>query len=95
MQNGFKSAYRSITENGITRKYVRINATNIQHGQTIALLPKDFVQDMVMQPVAVPRNRYGGRVTLTPSGTVTFNVLYDSTQWTSTDYAYAQIEWTE
>ncbi|MDU3707042.1 BppU family phage baseplate upper protein [Staphylococcus lugdunensis] len=95
VQNGFKSAYRSITENGITRKYVRINATNIQHGQTIALLPKDFVQDMVMQPVAVPRNRYGGRVTLTPSGTVTFNVLYDSTQWTSTDYAYAQIEWTE
>ncbi len=92
---GFRNAYRIIKQNGITKKMLRINATNIQHGQTIALLPKDFNLVTMMQPVAVPRNRYGGRVTITASGTVTFNVLYDSTIWTPTDYAYAQIEWTE
>ncbi|MCG1271903.1 BppU family phage baseplate upper protein [Staphylococcus epidermidis] len=92
---GFSNAYRIIKQNGITKKMLRINATNIQHGQTIALLPKDFNLITMMQPVAVPRNRYGGRVTITASGTVTFNVLYDSTNWTPTDYAYAQIEWTE
>lgn len=92
---GFRNAYRIIKENGITKKMLRINATNIQHGQTIALLPKDFNLVTMMQPVAVPRNRYGGRVTITASGTVTFNVLYDSSNWTPTDYAYAQIEWTE
>lgn len=92
---GFRNAYRIIKQNGITKKMLRINATNIQHGQTIALLPKDFNLVTMMQPVAVPRNRYGGRVTITASGTVTFNVLYDSTNWTPTDYAYAQIEWTE
>ena len=92
---GFSNAYRIIKQNGITKKMLRINATNIQHGQTIALLPKDFNLVTMMQPVAVPRNRYGGRVTITASGTVTFNVLYDSTNWTPTDYAYAQIEWTE
>ncbi|PTE92345.1 hypothetical protein BUY68_02850 [Staphylococcus epidermidis] len=92
---GFRNAYRIIKQNGITKKMLRINATNIQHGQTIALLPKDFNLVTMMQPVAVPRNRYGGRVTITASGTVTFNVLYDSSNWTPTDYAYAQIEWTE
>ena len=92
---GFSNAYRIIKQNGITKKMLRINATNIQHGQTIALLPKDFNLITMMQPVAVPRNRYGGRVTITASGTVTFNVLYDNTNWTPTDYAYAQIEWTE
>ncbi|MBM0772711.1 BppU family phage baseplate upper protein [Staphylococcus epidermidis] len=92
---GFRNAYRIIKQNGITKKMLRINATNIQHGQTIALLPKDFNLVTMMQPVAVPRNRYGGRVTITASGTVTFNVIYDSTNWTPTDYAYAQIEWTE
>lgn len=92
---GFSNAYRIIKQNGITKKMLRINATNIQHGQTIALLPKDFNLVTMMQPVAVPRNRYGGRVTITASGTVTFNVLYDSANWTPTDYAYAQIEWTE
>lgn len=92
---GFSNAYRIIKQNGITKKMLRINATNIQHGQTIALLPKDFNLVTMMQPVAVPRNRYGGRVTITASGTVTFNVIYDSTNWTPTDYAYAQIEWTE
>lgn len=95
INGGFRNAYRIIKQNGITKKMLRINATNIQHGQTIALLPKDFNLVTMMQPVAVPRNRYGGRVTITASGTVTFNVLYDSSNWTPTDYAYAQIEWTE
>lgn len=43
-KGGFTSAYRTITQNGITKKMLRINATTIKHGQTIALLPKEFVK---------------------------------------------------
>ena len=42
-KGGFTSAYRTITQNGVTKKMLRINATTIKHGQTIALLPKEFV----------------------------------------------------
>ena len=40
-RDGFTSAYRTITQNGITKKMLRINATTIKHGQTIALYLKN------------------------------------------------------
>lgn len=92
---GFTSAYRSITSNGITRKMIRLNATMLTHGQTLALLPKGFVNNLVFFGINTPRNKNSGRISLNTSGTVNFSATVDASAWTNTDYIYGQYEWTE
>lgn len=92
---GFTSAYRTITQNGITKKMLRINATTIKHGQTIALLPKEFVKNLMFFSISAPRNKNNGRISLNTSGTVNFDATVDPSAWTDTDYIYGQYEWTE
>lgn len=92
---GFTSAYRTITQNGITKKMIRLNVTNIAHGQTIAMLPKDFVKNLIFFNISTPRSKYLGRIALNPSGLVDFSAVGDSTTWKDTDYVYGQYEWTE
>lgn len=92
---GFTSAYRTITQNGITKKMLRINATTIKHGQTIALLPKEFVKNLMFFSISAPRNKNSGRISLNTSGTVNFDATVDPSAWTDTDYIYGQYEWTE
>nr|WP_313795126.1 BppU family phage baseplate upper protein [Staphylococcus warneri] len=92
---GFTSAYRSITSNGITRKMIRLNATTLTHGQTLALLPKGFVNNLMFFGISTPRNKNSGRISLNTSGTVNFDATVDPTAWTNTDYIYGQYEWTE
>lgn len=92
---GFTSAYRTITQNGITKKMLRINATTIKHGQTIALLPKEFVKNLIFFSISAPRNKNNGRISLNTSGTVNFDATVDPSAWTDTDYIYGQYEWTE
>lgn len=92
---GFTSAYRSITSNGITRKMIRLNATTLTHGQTLALLPKDFVNNLLFFGISTPRNKNSGRISLNTSGTVNFDATVDPSAWTNTDYIYGQYEWTE
>lgn len=94
-KGGFTSAYRTITQNGITRKMIRINATTIKHGQTIAMLPKEFVRNLVFFSISAPRNKNNGRISLNTSGTVNFDATVDPSAWTDTDYIYGQYEWTE
>lgn len=92
---GFSSAYRSITQNGVTRKMIRINAINIQQGQTIALLPKGFVRNLIFFNISTPRSKYLARIALNTSGTVDFSAVGDVSTWGETDYIYGQYEWTE
>ena len=92
---GFTSAYRSITSNGITRKMIRLNATTLTHGQTLALLPKGFVNSLIFFGISTPRNKNSGRISLNTSGTVNFDATVDPSAWTNTDYIYGQYEWTE
>lgn len=92
---GFNSAYRSITSNGITRKMIRLNATTLTHGQTLALLPKGFVNNLLFFGISTPRNKNSGRISLNTSGTVNFDATVDPSAWTNTDYIYGQYEWTE
>lgn len=94
-KGGFTSAYRTITQNGITKKMLRINATTIKHGQTIALLPKEFVKNLMFFSISAPRNKNSGRISLNTSGTVNFDATVDPSAWTDTDYIYGQYEWTE
>lgn len=94
-KGGFTSAYRTITQNGITKKMLRINATTIKHGQTIALLPKEFVKNLMFFSISAPRNKNNGRISLNTSGTVNFDATVDPSAWTDTDYIYGQYEWTE
>lgn len=94
-KGGFTSAYRTITQNGITKKMLRINAATIKHGQTIALLPKEFVKNLMFFSISAPRNKNSGRISLNTSGTVNFDATVDPSAWTDTDYIYGQYEWTE
>ncbi|MGZ9495493.1 BppU family phage baseplate upper protein [Staphylococcus epidermidis] len=94
-KGGFTSAYRTITQNGITKKMLRINATTIKHGQTIAMLPKGFVNNLVFFNISTPRSKYLGRIALNPSGLVDFSAVGDVSTWGETDYIYGQYEWTE
>lgn len=94
-KGGFTSAYRTITQNGVTKKMLRINATTIKHGQTIALLPKEFVKNLMFFSISAPRNKNSGRISLNTSGTVNFDATVDPSAWTDTDYIYGQYEWTE
>ncbi|MCG1769819.1 BppU family phage baseplate upper protein [Staphylococcus epidermidis] len=94
-KGGFTSAYRTITQNGITKKMLRINATTIKHGQTIALLPKEFVKNLMFFSISAPRNKNNGRISLNTSGTVNFDATVDPSAWIDTDYIYGQYEWTE
>ena len=92
---GFTSAYRTITQDGITKKMIRLNVTNIAHGQTIAMLPKDFVKNLIFFGISTPRSKYLGRIALNPSGLVDFSAVGDASVWKDTDYVYGQYEWTE
>ncbi|KAA2274665.1 MULTISPECIES: BppU family phage baseplate upper protein [unclassified Staphylococcus] len=92
---GFTSAYRTITQNGITKKMIRLNVTNIAHGQTIAMLPKNFVKNLIFFSISTPRSKYLGRIALNPSGLVDFSAVGDASVWKDTDYVYGQYEWTE
>lgn len=92
---GFTSAYRTITQDGITKKMIRLNITNIAHGQTIAMLPKDFVKNLTFFGISTPRSKYLGRIALNPSGLVDFSAVGDASVWKDTDYVYGQYEWTE
>ena len=94
-KGGFTSAYRTITQNGVTKKMLRINATTIKHGQTIALLPKEFVKNLMFFSISAPRNKNSGRISLNTSGTVNFDATVDPSAWTDTYYIYGQYEWTE
>ncbi|MCC3691874.1 BppU family phage baseplate upper protein [Staphylococcus epidermidis] len=94
-KGGFTSAYRTITQNGITKKIIRLNVTTITHGQTIAMLPKDFVKNLIFFNISVPRSKYLGRIALNSSGLVDFSAVGDVSAWTDTDYIYGQYEWTE
>lgn len=92
---GFTSAYRTITQDGITKKMIRLNVTNIAHGQTIAMLPKGFVKNLIFFNISTPRSKYLGRIALNPSGLVDFSAVGDASVWKDTDYVYGQYEWTE
>lgn len=92
---GFKNAYRVTTIGSVTRKMIRINATSVKHGQTIAILPKDFVKSTQYAQTGVSSDKYGGQIIINTSGTVEFNAMYDSSNWNSTDLVYCQYEWTE
>ena len=92
---GFTSAYRTITQDGITKKMIRLNITNIAHGQTIAMLPKDFVKNLIFFGISTPRSKYLGRIALNTSGLVDFSAVGDASVWKDTDYVYGQYEWTE
>lgn len=94
--NGFKCSYRILEENGITRKMVRINITNVSHQTIIANMPKDFAKNVQFHYVRVPINRGYGLIGIFPSGNMYAYIESDKRDgWIEDDYFYGQIEWTE
>lgn len=96
--NGFQSAYRIIEENGVTRKIVRLNVSNVSHQTVIANLPKDFAKNVQFHYVRVPINMGYGLVGIFPSGSMYVYIESSMREsWVNGDshYFYGQFEWTE
>ena len=94
--NGFQSSYRIVKENGVTRKMVRINVTNVSHLTIIANMPENFAKNVQFHYVRVPINKGYGLVGIFPSGNMYVYVEDDKRdKWSETDYFYGQFEWTE
>ncbi|MGI2308951.1 hypothetical protein ACQ3HN_07200 [Staphylococcus cohnii] len=94
--NGFQSSYRIVKENGVTRKMVRINVTNVSHQTIIANMPENFAKNVQFHYVRVPISKGYGLVGIFPSGNMYVYVENDKRDvWSETDYFYGQFEWTE
>ena len=95
-QNGFKSAYRVVTINGVTTNYLRINASNVTNAAVIATLPSGMVKNSQSFNVRTPTSSPIAFLTISPSGDVTvlINQTTSSNEWKSTDYVYGELSWT-
>ncbi|REI04094.1 hypothetical protein DOS62_06710 [Staphylococcus felis] len=94
---GFKCAYRKVVNETLSTNYLRLNGTNLTHGQVLVNLPKGFVKNAQSFPVRVPTSESytGGFVTIRPSGEVKFYVNGDKSQWNNSAYIYSEISWTD
>lgn len=94
--NGFKCSYRILEENGVTRKMVRINITNVSHQTVIANMPENFAKNVQFHYVRALINRGYGLIGIFPSGNMYAYIESDKRDgWIADDYFYGQIEWTE
>lgn len=91
--NGFDCSYRTTVNGAITTRRVRLNGTNITHGQTIANLPSNFCKNAQTFPIRIPTKYSGGYVVIRPSGEVKFYINGDASAWVITDYVYGEIAW--
>lgn len=92
-RNGFKCAYRTIVNGSVTEHCLRINASNITQGQTIANLPSGFCKNAQTFPVRIPTKYVGGYLVIEPTGNVKFFINGDSSNWSTSDYAYGEMSW--
>lgn len=92
-RNGFKCAYRTIVNGGVTERCLRINGSNFIPGQTIANLPSNFCKNAQTYPIRISTKYAGGYLVIEPTGNVKFYINGDSSDWISTDYVYGEISW--
>ena len=94
-ENGFDCAYREIKYGDLfTKKIVRFNGNNVNHGDIIAQLPSDFVKNEQTALLRVPLS-YMAWVTIYPNGKIKFLLQGDRQNWDRDDFFYGQIEWIE
>lgn len=96
-ENGFNCSYKTVDLLGILRmKTIRINMSNVKHGDLLYKFPSDFVTQSHSWLVRVPRNRMPATLSLRPNGelTLALNTADDGT-WSAADYIYGEFTWIE
>ncbi|MEX5913867.1 hypothetical protein AB6G74_06195 [Staphylococcus ureilyticus] len=97
--NGFDCTYRIEKNGSVTRKSMRINISNVSHGQVIAELPSNFTKNVQFHYVRVPINKGYGLVGVFPSGSVYVYIESDKrSDWDSSSdsyYFYGEFSWEE
>ncbi|WOZ56246.1 minor tail protein [Brochothrix phage BtpYZU03] len=89
--NGFDCSYRIVTQQGVTTKYMRINAENITaSGVTLAKLPADFIRSAHSFSPRTPRNKVTATVAVRANGDV---VAITPDNWVESDYLYGSFSW--
>lgn len=92
-RNGYKCAYRIVTQGTVTTTYLRINASNLIAGQVFARLPQGVANNAQTFPVRTPINRPGCYIVINPSGDITFFKSTSTIEWTDKDYIYTEVSW--
>lgn len=90
-ENGFDCAYRVINN----EKIVRLNGSNVTHGQVIAQLPSGFCKHIQTFPITIASDFNGAFIVIKPSGEIEFYIQGDRTSWNEENTFYGEVSWTE
>lgn len=90
-ENGFDCAYRVINN----KKILRLNGSNVTHGQIIAQLPFEFCKQTQTFPITIASDFNGAFIVIKPSGEVEFYIQGEKTSWGAENTIYGEVSWVE
>lgn len=90
-ENGFDCAYRVINN----KKILRLNGSNVTHGQVIAQLPFEFCKQTQTFPITIASDFNGAFIVIKPSGEVEFYIQGEKTSWGAENTIYGEVSWVE
>ena len=90
-ENGFDCAYRVINN----KKMLRLNGSNVTHGQIIAQLPFEFCKQTQTFPITIANDFNGAFIVIKPSGEIEFYIQGDKTSWGEENTIYGEVSWVE
>ena len=93
-RNGYGCAYRTIKRGNVTERHLRINGSNVTHGQVIAQLPPDFCKNVQVGFIRAPLAHNGTSIVIENTGEVRVYIS-NSAEWGVDDghYLYGEISW--
>ena len=92
-ENGFDCAYRTIKNDTVTKRIVRLNGKGVTHGQVIAQLPSTFCKNDQTFPIRVPTKYSGAFVTIKNNGEINLYIQGDRSNWNENDLFYGEFSW--
>lgn len=90
-ENGFDCAYRVINN----KKILRLNGSNVTHGQVIAQLPFEFCKQTQTFPITIASDFNGAFIVIKLSGEVEFYIQGEKTSWGAENTIYGEVSWIE
>ena len=93
-RNGYGCAYRTIKRGNVTERHLRINGSNVTHGQVIAQLPPNFCKNVQVGFIRAPLAHNGTSIIVENTGEVKIYIS-NSAEWGVDDghYLYGEISW--
>ncbi|ANZ97932.1 hypothetical protein BFC20_09610 [Brochothrix thermosphacta] len=93
---GFSCSYRSVTQQGVTTKYLRINMSKFTNGLVVAQLPPTFAENTQNFYARTAVSWHAITVRLAANGEVSVFVKSDDrAQWPEDGYIYQEFSWVD